>query len=192
MDTHVPEATPNSEGRPTERLTLPVPILIRHALEGKNWWVVKDIVCDSEDNYHGYRGGHNGHFRCEFSVDPEDSVFSFTTISGVKIPEDKHDVVGSLVLRANHFEGVGALLLDLDEGDISYRCGFRFLDDELTKRMIRNAAMASTQKMDWYLPLILRVMHGVTDPSEELADYDFAWPSGEDDPNDMPEDYDEE
>jgi len=98
-------------------------------------------------------------------------------------------------IDTNNLEEVGSLSLGMYHGLVEYRCGVSYAEDVLTKMMIRNVARSSIRKMDSYLPRILRVMHKVTDPDEEIVEY-VAEPEEisitEDGPDDIPQDYDED
>jgi hypothetical protein len=116
----------------------------------------------------GFRGA-NGDQRVLAQVNVEREVLLVYAYAMANIPEPRRLAVAEFLTRANYGILVGNFELDLRDGEVRYKASLAFRDVPLTHPMIAQCLYPAVQTLDQYLPGLLAVGFGDTDPEAAIA-----------------------
>jgi hypothetical protein len=112
--------------------------------------------------------GKNGSWQCLANVPDNETLFSFFSRLGISVPVDKRNAVAEYLTRANYGLRLGNFELDFGDGEIRYKTSIDVQDGELTTQMVKQMVYANVMTVDKYLPGILSVIYGGSNPSQEI------------------------
>lgn len=112
--------------------------------------------------------GKNGSWQCLANVPENETLFSFFSRLGISVPVDKRNAVAEYLTRANYGLRLGNFELDFGDGEIRYKTSIDVQDGELTTQMVKQMVYANVMTVDKYLPGILSVIYGDSNPSHEI------------------------
>ena len=82
------------------------------------------------------------------------------------IPEPKRIKVAELITRINNNDFFGGFVLDFEDGLMGYQAAFLFEDNkEVSQKHLIRYFETCLARLDYYLPVILKVAFGEKDPS---------------------------
>jgi len=110
----------------------------------------------------------NGSWQCFANVSEDETLFSFVSRLSVSVPADKRSAVAEYLTRANYGLNLGNFEMDFEDGEIRYKTNIDVQDGELTIQMIKRMVYINIFTVDRYLPGILSVIYGGSNPSQEI------------------------
>lgn len=108
--------------------------------------------------------GRNGLLQCYAQIRIEAEQLICYAQAPIKVPEERRHAVGEYLTRANYGMYVGNFEMDYNDGEVRFKSSIDFEDEVLTFNLIRNTIYPAVRLMDTYLPGLMKVVYGGTDP----------------------------
>jgi len=138
--------------------------VVRDFLKEEDW---EHSPIDAQTLAMKFAGDH-GEWTCIFRVNAITEQVVFYCYCPVICPEGRRLAMMEFLTRANYGMNVGNFELDLDDGEVRFRSGLDVEGAELTSALLRNQAWSSCNILDLYLPGILEVLTGASNPLEAI------------------------
>ncbi|MBC8100915.1 MAG: YbjN domain-containing protein [Armatimonadetes bacterium] len=113
--------------------------------------------------------GRSGRWVCYAQARESQEQFVFYSVCPMNAPEDRRSAVAEFITRANYGMIIGNFELDYNDGEIRYKTSIDVEGDTLTTPLIKQCVYANIVVMDRYLPGIMRVIYGASEPLEEIG-----------------------
>ncbi len=110
----------------------------------------------------------NFYANCVMFVDEEQRYLGFSSVCGLRIPEEKRPEIAEFIARANYGLGIGAFQMNFDNGEILYKTGIYARDAEIESNLLDAIVCANTQTHDRYYPGLIDVLFRDLAPVEAI------------------------
>jgi len=139
---------------------------------------VTDFLTEDDWNFHQLEGktilsmgfkGENGSWRCYAQAKEEQERFIFYSVMESNVPKEKRQTIAEFITRANYGMIIGNFEMDFSDGEVRYKTSIDVEGGELAPQMIKSLIYANVLMMNRYLPGIMSVIYGGTDPAEAIA-----------------------
>ncbi|MBC7529270.1 MAG: hypothetical protein H7308_17200 [Chthonomonadaceae bacterium] len=110
----------------------------------------------------------NFYANCVLFVDEEQRYLGFSSVCGLRIPQDKRTEISEFIARANYGLGIGAFQMNFDNGEILYKTGIYARDSEIESNLLDAIVCANTQTHDRYYPGLIDVLFRDIAPSDAI------------------------
>jgi len=112
--------------------------------------------------------GESADFVCFVDVRAE-RICLLYVIAPNRVPQHRRQAVAEFLARANYGLIIGCFELDMEDGELRYRCGVDVEDGELTATMAKNMTYTAISTMDRYYQGLMAVVYGDIDPKAAIA-----------------------
>ena len=113
--------------------------------------------------------GENGSWRCYAQTNEEQERFIFYSVMESNVPPEKRQAMAEFITRANYGMIIGNFEMDFSDGEVRYKTSIDVEGGELAPLMVKSLIYANVLMMNRYLPGIMSVIYGGTDPAEAIA-----------------------
>jgi hypothetical protein len=114
--------------------------------------------------------GDNGSYRLVCVVDAERTIVRFLTFVEGKVPDARRRDVMEFLTRANYGLLLGNFEIDLNDGEVRFKCSIDVEGAEITHTQYQNLLYVSVSTVDRYFPGLQRVIQGSADPAAAIAE----------------------
>lgn len=114
--------------------------------------------------------GDHGSFRLVCVVDPDRTILRFLTFVEGKVPTARRRDVMEYLTRANYGLLLGNFELDVNDGEVRFKCAIDVEGGEITHTQYQNMLFVSVSMVDRYFPGLQRVIQGSADPAAAIAE----------------------
>ena len=114
--------------------------------------------------------GDNGSYRLVCVVDPDRTIARFLTFVEGKVPDARRRDVMEYLTRANYGLLLGNFELDLNDGEVRFKCAIDVEGGEVTHTQYQNLLYVAVSMLDRYFPGLQRVIQGSADPAAAIAE----------------------
>ena len=112
--------------------------------------------------------GSNGTFDCWFQVRRREEQFMFYCRAPVNVPEGRRQSVAEFMARANYGMVLGNFELDMDDGEMRFKCSADVEGLEINDIFLKNVVYTSVVTMNRYLPGLMKVAFSSMDPVDAV------------------------
>lgn len=138
-----------------------------HAFFSENEWATN--AGNNGSLVTGFQG-KNGQWTCVAVPLEEQDQLLFYSVCPVSTPAEKLGAVAELLHRANYGMHIGNFELDFGDGEVRFKTSIDTEGDEPSVALYRNLIYMNCMMMDRYLPAILKVIAGDTEPSAAIEE----------------------
>ncbi|MGE5236719.1 MAG: YbjN domain-containing protein [Acidobacteriota bacterium] len=114
--------------------------------------------------------GDHGNYRVVVVAEEERSIVRFLTFIEGKIPEPRRRDTMEYLTRANYGLLLGNFELDLEDGEVRFRCSVDTENQEFSYAQYQGMLYTSVAVLDRYTPGLQRVIQGSADPAAAIAE----------------------
>lgn len=118
--------------------------------------------------YRMFYTGKNVDVRCIATVRIEAQQLVIYAYAPLKVPEEQRMRSVEYLTRANYGLNVGNFEFDFNDGEVRFKNGIDFEDEDLTYNWIRNTIYPAVRLMDFYFPGLMMVVFGGHEPAEAI------------------------
>jgi hypothetical protein len=161
-DNHLPESDEPEENNPNGIHAF---MLLGQFLEENNW------NAHQLPNKYIYRltfQGKSALLHCYAQVRVNAEQLLIYVVSPIKVEEQTRLIAAEYLTRANYGLYIGNFELDFNDGEVRYKSSIDFENVELNFDLIRNTMYPALQLMDRYLPGLMKVAYGGTEPVDAI------------------------
>lgn len=116
-----------------------------------------------------FKGGY-GQWYCFAQMREAEGQFVFYSACPMVAPAGRRPAIAELLTRINFGLIMGNFEMDFNDGEIRFKTSIDVEGTVLSPELIRPIVNANVTMMDRYLPSIVKVLEGVTDPAGVLTD----------------------
>jgi len=113
--------------------------------------------------------GESADFECFADVKEERNICLLYIIAPNRVPQHRRLAAAEFLVRANYGLILGCFELDMEDGELRYRCGVDVEDSELSLAMAKNMIYTAISTMDRYYQGLMAVAYGDIDPKVAIA-----------------------
>lgn len=112
--------------------------------------------------------GKNGRWMCYAQAREEQEQFVFYSVSPINAPPERQTALANFITRANYGMIIGNFEMDHSDGEVRYKTSIDVEGDQLSAALVKQLVYANVIIMDRYLPGIMAVIYGDSDPASEI------------------------
>ena len=113
--------------------------------------------------------GENGSWQCYAQAKEEQERFIFYSVMESNVLPEKRQAMSEFITRANYGMIIGNFEMDFSDGEVRYKTSIDVEGGELASLMVKSLVCANVLMMNKYLPGIMSVIYGGTDPAQAIT-----------------------
>lgn len=114
--------------------------------------------------------GNNGTWTCFAQAREKENQFVFYSVLDLNVPPQRRQAMAEFLTRANYGLVIGNFEMDFEDGEVRYKTSIDVGGGPLTSDLIRPLVYINMLTMDRYLPGIMKVAFGDTEPAQAIAE----------------------
>lgn len=112
--------------------------------------------------------GKSARWMCYAQAREQQQQFVFYSVCPINAPSARRAEAVEFITRANYGMIIGNFELDYNDGEIRYKTSIDVENAALTSPLVKQLVYSNVAMMDRYLPGIMSVIYGGTDPAEAV------------------------